>query len=196
MQGVENKTIEQKIDKNKDYITDEVEIKNFLLEDENQSQNIQELWNYLNNLQDKEYNEIKQNLEYIMTDPEIVEMFDWIRTKVGKNEKLTDDELSILYIFAVLYWKSDWFTNEWKFDLSLPIEKICNGKLLFYIQRKYQNLNYKPNYKDEGNNLTHTYKKSKNEADPWIMNKEEIDEWIKKIEREYKWLPQIPNICR
>lgn len=151
MASIESKTIEQKIDKNKDHNADYLEIRNFLLEDENQSENIQELWNYLNNLPDRGYDEIRQNLEYIMTDPEILKIFDWIWQKVEKNENLTDDELSILYISAVLNWRWTWFTNIWKFDLKLPIEKICNWQLLAYVQKRYNNSNYNPNKGKENN---------------------------------------------
>lgn len=208
--NVEKKTIEEKIDKNKNHITDYTEIKDFILEDKNQSENIKELWEYLNKIWDREYNEIKQTLQYIMEDSEILKIFEWIGEKVKGNKDLTDDEKSIIYLSAVLFWKWDWFTNVWKFDLKLPIEKICNGQLLAYIQKRYDNYSYDPNkWKEDKRPTVENAKKEEKKKEekkkgkkeeggyknPNIPNPfpEEVDE-EEKVEKEYEQLPNIPPI--
>ncbi len=199
MANIEKKTIEERIDKNKDNIRDYMEIRDFLLEDKNQTENIKDLWEYLNNIWDSWYNEIKQTLQSVMEDPEIIKMFEGIEEKVKKNENLTDDEISVLYINAVLYWKWNWFINVGEFDLSLPIEKICNGYLLAYIQKRYNNYNYNPNKEkwDRKPTVENTKKEEKEYRNPNVPSPfpEKVDK-KEQIEREYEWLPQIPPISQ
>lgn len=139
----------ENIDKNKDQFIDINEINNFIFDENEWEKNLNDIWNYLNNLERNNNDQILITLNNFFNNTE-----EWkniekeILQNISKNKPLNKKELSLIYInmivdrfrtwqmyFNFIKWKlSD---NELNFDITKPINQICNWKLIQFIQNKY-----------------------------------------------------------
>lgn len=118
------------------------EINNFILDKNKWEQNLNELWNHLNNLGRNFDNLwIKDAINRYFLTPERKQLEQWIKNKIGKDESLTKKELSLLYIKMLTEW-NEIKPQDLKFDSKQPIDKICNWTLISYIRTKYNSLIY------------------------------------------------------
>ena len=142
-------TLRDNIDKNKNNKIDISpkynEINNFILDKNKWEQNLNELWNHLNNLGRNFDNLwIKDAINRYFLTPERKQLEQWIKNKVSKNEPLSKKELSLLYLEMISWWggafgQMQMIPGDIKFDSRQSIDKMCNGKLINYIRDKFQN---------------------------------------------------------
>ena len=121
------------------------EINNFILDKKFWEQNLNELWEHLNNLGWNLDNLwIKDALKLYFTTPEWRRLNQGIKNKVSKNEPLSKKELSLLYLEMISWWggafgQMQMIPGDIKFDSRQSIDKMCNGKLINYIRDKFRN---------------------------------------------------------
>ncbi len=203
----ENQWLFDRMDsKVKDRYIDVDELKDFVFWN-NKKSDIKELWDFLSTIDPNdykrywdEYNVLARQVDNVFKN-EMRETFNGIRDKIKTNQMLDKDELSLLFLDAILNnpdtrYVGWWWVNlrsshkEHPFDPSEPIEKICNGDFLSYIQIVY-NVSYHPitystayvNYQNDA--LEYGREKIKKMQD-YIENPEIIrlsDMWISDIQK-------------
>ena len=156
----EKKSVPERIDKNSNREFSQQEIKDFIFDKKNWQQNIKDLVSFLEESKQNRldpYGKDKyfiDNFQNIINLPEMSEMFTKIDEKINKNENLTNDEKSLIYLDAITVWKrrkntydmSSWWIihreiflkdSKTPFNPNDPIRKICDWEFLNYIRCCY-----------------------------------------------------------
>lgn len=213
----EKKSVPERIDKNGNREFSQQEIKDFIFDKKNWQQNIKDLVNFLEESKQNRldpYGKDKyfiDNFQNIMNLPEMSEMFTKIDEKINKNENLTNDEKSLIYLDAITVWKrrkntydmSSWWiihreiflkNSKTPFNPNDPIRKICDWEFLNYIRCCYWNQNYNPEQYSPIPDKWSTIQDNKNYIKDPVKFKQEKEK--EKIKSEYEGLPQIPPISQ
>ena len=213
----EKKSVPERIDKNDNWEFSQQEIKDFIFDKKNWQQNIKDLVNFLEESKQNRldpYGKDKyfvDNFQNIMDWLEISEMFTKIDEKINKNENLTNDEKSLIYLDAITVWKrrkstydmSSWWiihreiflkNSKTPFNPNDPIRKICDWEFLNYIRCCYWNQNYNPEQYSPIPDKWSTIQDNKNYIKDPVKFKQEKEK--EKIKSEYEGLPQIPPISQ
>lgn len=133
-------TIKERIDQDKNNCVDINEINKFIFDETEWEKNLNDLWNYLNELPLFNRNEIRLVINCGFYDSnEWKEIQQDILKKVSENKPLNKKELSLIYLEMLAdnfrVWKlSD---DQLKFGSDKPIDQICNWKLIQFIRTKY-----------------------------------------------------------
>lgn len=213
----EAKSVSERIDKNDNREFSQQEIKDFIFDKKNWQQNIKDLVNFLEESKQNRldpYGKDKyfiDNFQNIMNLPEMSEMFTKIDEKINKNENLTNDEKSLIYLDAITVWKrrknaydmSSWWiihreiflkNSKTPFNPNDPTRKICDWEFLNYIRCCYWNQNYNPEQYSPIPDKWSTIQDNKNYIKDPVKFKQEKEK--EKIKSEYEGLPQIPPISQ
>ena len=142
MSNTEKWELKERIDTNKDYIINIDEINNFIFDDKQWNNNLNELWNYLNWLPIFQSNNdiIKKALMWYFLSKEWLDESKTIWDKVRANQPLEKRELTLLYLQMIDIYSRTGKKYQWSFDPNKP----ASWELLTFIKRQYNNQSYNP----------------------------------------------------
>ena len=146
MWTAETWNIKERIDTNKNGFVDTNEINDFIFDEKEWTNNLNELWDYLNWLYGLQLNNdiIKRGLTGYFLSPEWGNESKKIWDKIESNQQLDKREIALLYLQMInvsSYFKnSPSSTSSSNFDPNKPLQ----GDLLIFIRQQYKNLSYNP----------------------------------------------------
>ena len=149
LDGPTKEEIKNRIDKSKDNFVDSNELTNFIFDEKEWAKNLTDLWNYLNELNFHNFDEIKSAINNYFKSPERINNYNKkISEKIMNNDPLNKKELSLIYLKMASEWRFTWYPlsveSNSAFDADKPIDKICNWTLISYIRNEYKKFGYLP----------------------------------------------------
>ena len=163
---VESKeSLKKRIDTNKNQQIENNEVDDFLKN--GSSEELNNLWEHLNNLPLYSNDELKKALNNFFRSPERNKYDQTIKNKVANNQPLDKTELSLMYLAMISDSNTHLTSKEQlKFDSDKPVDQICEWALIMFIRTKYNFPTY--TWKNADLNLPNEHKK--NSENP--LNKE------------------------
>ena len=172
--------IKERIDTNKDYIVNINEINNFIFDNEEWTNNLNELWNYLNWLSILQNNTdiIKRALMWYFLSNEWSNESKKIWDKVKANQPLEKRELTLLYLQMIDVYSRTGNKYQWNFDPNKP----TSWELLTFIKKQYNHPTYNP-------------QTSQSDAQKFQDNQRKDKSWLYTKETQTNIeIPQIPEL--
>lgn len=170
--------LKKRIDTNKNQYIENNEVDNFAKDKKNWDIDLNNLWEYLNNLPLYNNDELKKALNKFFRSPERNKYDQTIKNKVKNNQPLDKTELSLMYLAMIAEPNKHLTQQQLKFDSNKPVDQICDWALIRFIRTKY-------------NFPTYTWKKVK--IDLPNETKKKTNSPIDKIQESKKWDTKLPE---
>ena len=170
--------LKKRIDTNKNQYIENNEVDNFAKDKKNWDIDLNNLWEYLNNLPLYNNDELKKALNNFFRSPERNKYDQTIKNKVTNNQPLDKTELSLMYLAMISEPNKHFTQQQLKFDSSKPVDQICDWALIWFIRTKY-------------NYPTYTWEKVK--IDLPNETKKKTNSPIDKIQESKRWDTKLPE---
>ena len=179
-------TIKQRIDIDKNNFIDTKEINDFIFDEKLWEKNLNDLWNYLNELPLFNNNEIRSAIKNgFYNSKEWLEIQQNIRKKIRKNNPLNKKELSLIYLDMLCgdfsFIPTVLSKDQIRFEANKPINQICGWQLIQFIRRKYFMVTY------TGEVLEKWWNKISEDMFQQLLTMEDSQNFIAKIHKNKFW---------